>query len=72
VAKKEVLWVEWVYERYIKHKTWWDYTPPHESSWYWKKISRIKDDFKRGCREPLVWDWQGDSDYRVAQGYKWW
>ncbi|KAJ8436137.1 hypothetical protein Cgig2_033632 [Carnegiea gigantea] len=34
---KKVLWVKWVHERYIKNKDWWDYTPPHESSWYWKK-----------------------------------
>ncbi|KAJ8421323.1 hypothetical protein Cgig2_020385 [Carnegiea gigantea] len=57
--KKEVLWVKW------------DYTPPQDASWYWKKICRIKEEFKKGCSNPQRWDWQGDPKYRVAQGYKW-
>jgi len=33
-TKKDVLWVKWVHSRYIKEREWWDYTPPHEASWY--------------------------------------
>ena len=32
--KKEILWVKWMHEKYIKHRPWWDYTPPSDSSWY--------------------------------------
>jgi len=48
--------VKWVHERYIKHRAWWEYTPPHEFSWYWKKICRIKEEFKGGCKDPLALD----------------
>ncbi|KAJ8420586.1 LOW QUALITY PROTEIN: hypothetical protein Cgig2_032284 [Carnegiea gigantea] len=65
--KKEVLF-KWVHERYIKHRTWWNYAPPHEFSWYWKKTCRVKDEFKKGCRNPLDWDWEGEPEYRVAKG----
>ncbi|KAJ8420531.1 hypothetical protein Cgig2_032925 [Carnegiea gigantea] len=45
--KKEVLWVKWVHERYLKNKSWWDYTPSQDASWYWKKICKIKEEFKQ-------------------------
>ena len=69
--KKDVLWVKWVHERYIKDKNWWEYKPPHDSSWYWKKTCRVKEEFKRGCTEPLSWDWEGGSEYKVSKGYAW-
>jgi len=69
--KKDVLWVNWVYERYIEDKNWWEYKPPHDSSWYWKKTCRVKEEFKRGCTEPLSWDWEGGSEYKVSKGYAW-
>jgi len=44
--KKDILWVRWVYERYLKEKTWWDYSPAPDCGWYWKKICQIKEEFK--------------------------
>ena len=32
--KKEVQWVKWVHERYLRNKTWGNYTPPQDASWY--------------------------------------
>ena len=55
--KKEVLWVRWVHERYIKNKSWWDYAPPHDSSYCWKNIYKIKEKFKIGCNNPQILDW---------------
>ncbi|KAJ8427302.1 hypothetical protein Cgig2_002214 [Carnegiea gigantea] len=59
-TKKEVPWVKWVHERYLKNKLWWDYTPSQDASWYWKKICKIKEEFK-----------QGDAKYKVTKGYNW-
>jgi len=28
-TKKDVLWVKWVHDRYIRDKDWWDYISPH-------------------------------------------
>jgi len=30
--KKDILWVKWVYGRYLKNKGWWDYYPPQDCS----------------------------------------
>ena len=63
--------MKWVHGRYIKNKSWWDYTPPQDASWYWKKICRIKEVFKSGCDAPHSWTWQGDAGYTVSRGYAW-
>jgi len=47
--KEDLLWVRWVHGRYLKNKQWWDYTPPPDCSWHWKKICFIKEFFKEGC-----------------------
>jgi len=31
-TKKDSLWVKWVHGRYLKHKDWWDYSPPLDYS----------------------------------------
>ena len=31
--KKEVLWVKWVHEKYLKQKEWWSYQATYDSSW---------------------------------------
>ena len=69
--KKDLLWVKWVHGRYLKKKEWWDYHPPADCSWYWKKLCFIKELFKEGVTNREAWDWQGQSQYRVQQGYKW-
>ena len=43
--KRDILWVRWVHGRYTRGKNWWEYTPPHDNSWYWKKLCRVKDIF---------------------------
>jgi len=30
----------------------------------------IKNEFKKGCSSPQIWDWQGEPEYRVALGHK--
>jgi len=54
--KKNVLWVRWVHGRYLNEKGWWDYTPPPDCNWTWKKICQIKEFFKKGNSFPSAWD----------------
>jgi len=30
--KKDLLWVKWVHGRYLRSKTWWEYTPKPDCS----------------------------------------
>ena len=59
--KKDNLWVQWFHRRYIKEKEWWDYTPRGDSSWYWKKMQRVKQRFQTYPR----------GEYKVKEGYIW-
>ena len=59
--KKDILWVRWVYGRYIKGRDWWGYTPKGDSSWYWEKLNRIKDKFRDYPK----------AIYKVKEGYIW-
>lgn len=67
--KKDILWVRWVHGRYLKGKDWWDYQPPTDSSWYWKKLCRIKEIFKQDPRNITPGRWQ--VGFTVAKGYQW-
>lgn len=44
--KKDVLWIKWIYARYLKNTSWKDFTPPLDSCWYLKKICSVKEKMK--------------------------
>ncbi|KAJ8435424.1 LOW QUALITY PROTEIN: hypothetical protein Cgig2_013922 [Carnegiea gigantea] len=69
--KKDVLWVKWVYARYLKKQNWWDYTLAHDTSWYWKKICSIKEFFKHGRSSVGARVWSEHTQYKVSKGYEW-
>lgn len=68
-SKQDILWVKWVHGRYLKGKSWWEYTPKPDCNWYWKRICKIKDDFLER-RMQLPWHWTVDT-YSVSKGYRW-
>ncbi|XP_060965207.1 uncharacterized protein LOC133034185 [Cannabis sativa] len=41
-TKKDNLFVKWINEVYLMGKNWWEYQPPTDCSWYWKRIVAIK------------------------------
>ena len=53
--KKDILWVKWVHERYLKQQDW-SYQQPSECSWYWRKLTRIKELFKQAIQPHPVDD----------------
>ncbi|XP_074291435.1 uncharacterized protein LOC141618228 [Silene latifolia] len=67
-ANPDQLWVKWVNHIYIKQKTWIDYSPPPDSSWYWRKICQTKGMFETAYRQQ-AWKNQKGLDYTVAKGY---
>jgi len=62
IAKiKDPLWIKWVHGRYIQEKGWENYTPKGDTSWYWKKLHKVKALFKDYPKE----------NYKVKEGYQW-
>uniref|UniRef100_A0A803P117 Reverse transcriptase domain-containing protein n=1 Tax=Cannabis sativa TaxID=3483 RepID=A0A803P117_CANSA len=41
-TKKDNLFVKWINEVYLMGKNWWEYPPPTDCSWYWKRIVAVK------------------------------
>jgi len=72
-AKKDILWVRWVHRRYLGRRDWWEYTPTHNSYWYWRKICYMKEEVKWGSSINYKWEWNGKSSglYNVNSGYRW-
>ncbi|KAL2929363.1 LINE-1 retrotransposable element ORF2 protein [Bienertia sinuspersici] len=44
--KQDSLWLKWVNSVYIKGQEWWNYRPPTDASWYWKKVCETKEKMK--------------------------
>ncbi|XP_057251677.1 uncharacterized protein LOC104896242 [Beta vulgaris subsp. vulgaris] len=45
-GKKDNLLIHWINDVYIKDQEWWAYKPPMDSSWYWKKACKVKENLK--------------------------
>jgi len=43
--KPDNLCIKWVHERYLRGRDWWHYTPKSDTSWYWKKLVKVKVSF---------------------------
>ncbi|KAL2922219.1 LINE-1 retrotransposable element ORF2 protein [Bienertia sinuspersici] len=53
-TKQDNLWIKWVHSIYIKNQDWWDYQPPVDASWSWKRICAVKEDLKhRGLQQQV-------------------
>ncbi|XP_074277814.1 uncharacterized protein LOC141601429 [Silene latifolia] len=62
------LWVRWVSDIYIKGKEWQTYDPPTNSSWYWRRICRVKKLFTTAYQQQ-IWSEQQGKEYTIAKGY---
>lgn len=60
--KKDTLWVRWVHGKYLKNQDWWEYQPPSDCGWNWRKICKVKEDLKHFL--------QSSQHYSVSKGYK--
>ena len=45
-TKKDSLFVKWVNGIYLIGKDWWQYEGSMDSSWYWRKLVALRNDFK--------------------------
>ncbi|XP_074271311.1 uncharacterized protein LOC141595244 [Silene latifolia] len=67
-SKPDHMWVRWVNHTYIKGKDWLTYEPPTSTSWYWRRICRVKNLFKEAYNQNM-WTTQHNKEYTIAKGY---
>ncbi|XP_074277358.1 uncharacterized protein LOC141600997 [Silene latifolia] len=68
-TKSDDLWVRWVNHTYIKGKEWQIYVPPPNTSWYWRRICRVRDHFTAAYQHNQ-WTTQQGKEYTIAKGYE--
>ncbi|XP_062099748.1 uncharacterized protein LOC133805584 [Humulus lupulus] len=52
--KQDILWVKWIDSIYLKGQDFWSYKVQQDVSWYWKKISNMRDVFSSKSLEEAV------------------
>ncbi|XP_074313746.1 uncharacterized protein LOC141648938 [Silene latifolia] len=67
-TKSDHLWVRWINHIYIKDKAWQTYTPPQNTSWYWRRVCRIRDLFIEAYQQNQ-WMTQQGKEYTIEKGY---
>ncbi|XP_074290555.1 uncharacterized protein LOC141617271 [Silene latifolia] len=65
--KEDHLWIKWVNAIYIRGQDWWNYSPSPSSSWTWRQICKVKEQFKDGFINDT---WLG-GEYTIQKGYGW-
>ncbi|KAL2923049.1 LINE-1 retrotransposable element ORF2 protein [Bienertia sinuspersici] len=53
-TKQDSLWLKWINSVYLKGRDWWSYEPPVDSSWYWKKICKVRDRILLDCQQDEI------------------
>ena len=65
--KKDVLWVKWVNQIYLKQKNIWEVTAETNNSWYWRKLLEVRDTF---CQLDAVEQIRKKDSYLIMDGYR--
>lgn len=61
--QKDNLWVKWIHHIYLKDEDIWEHNAPIHSSWYWRKLMSIRDEY-REHKSKL------NDQYSIAAGYR--
>ncbi|XP_074314302.1 uncharacterized protein LOC141649514 [Silene latifolia] len=68
-TKKDILWIKWVDQVYLKGRDWYTYQPSLSSSWAWRQICAVKEKLKVGY---TAGKWTGsNAEYTISSGYDW-
>ncbi|XP_074292822.1 uncharacterized protein LOC141619701 [Silene latifolia] len=68
-TKPDHLWVKWVNHIYLKGRTWRDFVPTNDSSWYWRKICQVKQ-LLEGAYQQHIWSDETGCTYSISKGYE--
>ncbi|KAL2929883.1 LINE-1 retrotransposable element ORF2 protein, partial [Bienertia sinuspersici] len=66
--KQDNLWVRWIHAVYLKDNDWWDYKPPQDCSWYWKKICEVKEKVKLIFTKEEIYSMEKFSVQKIYSG----
>jgi len=55
--EKDVLWVKWVHQKYLKRLDWGAYQTPADCSWHWRNVVATKETFKLHMMQHGEWKW---------------
>ncbi|RAL52255.1 hypothetical protein DM860_016104 [Cuscuta australis] len=61
-SKKDVLWVKWIHNRYIKGSSVWNYIPKIDSCHHWRELIKARTHFR---------DMPVTNGYTTRDGYTW-
>lgn len=68
-SKKDVSWVKWVNEVYMKGTTgFWNHDPSQDYSWYWRKLNGLKD-LMSPWYDRGVYSLTNNGEYSVSNSY---
>ncbi|XP_060960757.1 uncharacterized protein LOC133031295 [Cannabis sativa] len=62
--KEDSLWMRWINSVYHHNGDWWAYETSSQTSWYWRCLVRLKDQFKM-INQPMML-----QQYTILAGYK--
>ncbi|XP_060969974.1 uncharacterized protein LOC133037150 [Cannabis sativa] len=65
-SKKDNVWVKSVHNVYINNESWWEYKAPTQSSWYWRKLVELKDEWKEQINHTQF----TAQSYKISKVYK--
>uniref|UniRef100_A0A803PTY7 Reverse transcriptase domain-containing protein n=1 Tax=Cannabis sativa TaxID=3483 RepID=A0A803PTY7_CANSA len=54
--KEDSLWLKWIHCFYIQNEDWWQYQPPTQGSWYWRRLVTLKNQFKELAGDKVNYD----------------
>ncbi|XP_060972340.1 uncharacterized protein LOC133038266 [Cannabis sativa] len=62
--KEDSLWMRWINSVYLHNGDWWAYETSSQTSWYWRCLLRLKDQFKMSNQPMML------QQYTISTGYK--
>ncbi|XP_074291151.1 uncharacterized protein LOC141617920 [Silene latifolia] len=68
-TKSDYLWVKWVNHTYLRGSNLQDYSPPSDTSWYWRKLCQVKNLMDSPYQQG-IWLNQKGKEYIIAKGYE--
>lgn len=68
MEKKDTLWVKWIHGLYMKEEDFGNHVPQVDSSWYWKRLNKLKLGMVNWYRNGK-YGWTKNGKYSVMKGY---
>lgn len=68
-SKVDTLWVRWVNHVYLKGTSWWEFSPPNDACWVFRKICKVCE-IVAPANLGDCWSKQKDGRHTVSSGFE--